>query len=316
MHRIRAPTRGVFMKRILVLYYSQSGDVRRAAESFVRPLIEAGVELTWEELRPRVEYPSPWRSFQRFFDVMPECVAGLPPPICPPCFDPDQRFDLVLLAYQVWFLSPSLPVQGFFRTEHARVLRDSKVVTLCVCRNMWQVASQTMKRLLRETGAVHIDNVVVTHQGPPMATFVTTTRSLVSGKRDRLLGVLPEAGIHAAELAGLERFGRAIAGQFDALDGAQGRPLLRGLRAVTVNRKYVLPELFGWCGFRTWSRLIRGMGKIGGPCRRLGIMLFGISLPAAIILGIPAMMLGGVLLHPFIRRPLARYIAQLEKPSG
>jgi hypothetical protein len=44
---------------------------------------------------------------------MPECILGVPPEIEPPGFDPIEPFDLVVLAYQVWFLSPSLPVQGF-----------------------------------------------------------------------------------------------------------------------------------------------------------------------------------------------------------
>ena len=47
------------------------------------------------------------------------------------------------------------------------------------------------------TGAsgLTVDNVVVTHQGPPLATFVTTTRALFTGKRDRLWGIFPPAGI-------------------------------------------------------------------------------------------------------------------------
>ena len=76
------------MKRILVVYYSQSGDVRRAAESFVEPLRSADRELVWSPIVPRVEYPSPWRNIHRFFNEMPECVLGLPPEIAPPASRP------------------------------------------------------------------------------------------------------------------------------------------------------------------------------------------------------------------------------------
>ena len=97
------------MKRILVVYYSQSGDAAAAVEAFVKPLRDAGAAVTMEQIRPTVEYPFPWKSFGRFFDVFPECVLGRPPAIHPLSVNPDERFDLVILAYQIWFLAPSLP---------------------------------------------------------------------------------------------------------------------------------------------------------------------------------------------------------------
>ncbi|WP_258001477.1 hypothetical protein [Fischerella thermalis] len=36
------------MKRVLVVYYSQSGDVTRAVESFTKFLQTAEIELTWD----------------------------------------------------------------------------------------------------------------------------------------------------------------------------------------------------------------------------------------------------------------------------
>ena len=67
-------------------------------------------------------YPFPWNLY-RFFDVFPECVNHEPPEIEKPQFNPDDKFDLVILAYQVWFLAPSLPIQGFLQSEYAKVLR-------------------------------------------------------------------------------------------------------------------------------------------------------------------------------------------------
>lgn len=303
------------MKRVLVVYYSQSGDVRRAAEALTAPLAEAGAELVWEEIRPRVQYPSPWRNVQRFFNVMPECILQVPPPIELPTFDPRQHFDLVILAYQVWFLSPSLPVQGFFRTEQAEVLRGAKVVTLSVSRNMWQNASEAMKTLLARAGATHTDNIVVTHQGAPSATFVTTTRSLFSGKRDRLLGVLPEAGVAGDDMDRLARLGAALARQLDHPDFSRGESMLRGMDAVEINRRYVFPELLAWYVFRFWARLIRGSGRVWIGLRHLGVFLFGLFL-LFMILTLPIVLLVRLLLSPLINRRLAEYAARLAEPTG
>ncbi len=108
------------MKRILLLFYSQSGEADRVATIFRAELEAAGHSVTAEMLRPEADYPYPWRSIRRFFDVMPETQLGLPPPIRPPAFDPAAGYDLIILVCPVWFLSPALPIQGFFRTPQAQ----------------------------------------------------------------------------------------------------------------------------------------------------------------------------------------------------
>src|SRR3546814_1570822 len=58
------------MKRVLVVYFSQTGQLRRVAESLCAPLTAAGVEVDWCALQPRQPYPFPWPFF-RFFDQFP-----------------------------------------------------------------------------------------------------------------------------------------------------------------------------------------------------------------------------------------------------
>src|SRR4029077_7788313 len=111
-------------------------------------LASAGVDVVCEDIHPCASYPYPWRSVVRFFDALPDAILGCPAEIEPLRFDPLERFDLAILAYPVWFLSPATPVQGFFRSPYARGLRDTDVITISVSRAMWQRASMTMKRLL------------------------------------------------------------------------------------------------------------------------------------------------------------------------
>jgi hypothetical protein len=303
------------MKRILVVYYSQTGDVRRMAESFVQPLESAGVEVRWAEITPTVDYPCPWRNPHRLFNVMPECVLGLPPEIASPEFSPDDHFDLIVLAYQVWFLSPSPPIQGFFQSEHARVLQGRKVITISVSRNMWHSASIRMKKLLAEAGADHIDNIVVTHQGPPWATFITTTRSLFTGKRDRLWGVFPPAGIPEETDQRMGTLGAAVVRQIDELDDPAAKPFLRGLGAVEVNRRYVIPEVVMSRCLPFWAHVIRGFGRLARPLRHVGIFIFLHFLLFMIITGIPVTIITLPLVYPFIRKPMASYISRLRQPT-
>jgi hypothetical protein len=304
------------MPRILLLYYSQSGDAALVAQALAGSLAVPGIELVVERLRPKDDFPLPWRSIGRFFGILPECHLGPLPELQPPRFDPDEHFDLIVLVYQVWFLAPSLPVQSLLRSAVAKVFRETKVVTVSVSRNMWQSASETMKTMLKSAEARHIDNVVLTHQGPVWATFITTPRALLYGKKDGLWGLLPPAGIGAAELARVTRIGEAIASQKDKLDQRHAGPLLRGLGAVQISHRYLLPELVGFHYFRTWARILHALGRLSTGLRRAGVYVFVASLLVVIVVGIPLSFLVRLLLWPFIGRRIKAYAERLAEPSG
>ena len=246
----------------MIIYYSQSGEVARVAESFAGELGTAGAEVTWDALRPRNEYPFPWRSLQRFFDAMPETILGLPPPIEEPKFDLAPRYDLVVIAYPVWFLSPAPPVQAFFRTAAAAALKGADVITISVSRSMWQNASETMKRLLAAAGAYHRDNIVVTHQGSSLATLISTPRALLYGNRESLLGVFPRAGVSELDVARVRGLGRVVARRLSAGSDACRGPLLRGEPALAIQRWSVVPELLAWYCFFGWAVAIRALGSV------------------------------------------------------
>jgi hypothetical protein len=304
------------MKRILVIYYSQSGDVLRSAKSFTRDLEACSeVEITWEEIMPKTNYPYPWQGYQ-FFDVFPECINQEPPEIETPTFNPNDKFDLVILAYQVWFLAPSLPIQGFLKSEYAKVLRNTKIITLIGCRNMWHSASETMKQIIFEAGGIHIDNVVVTHQGTPLATFITTPRMLLTGKKDSLLGVLPQGGFRDEDIDSLSRFGHRIANKINNLSDLSHSSLLNGLNAVEVNRPYIIPELIGRTLYRPWAKIARFFGQQGSWTRSPIILLFAIQL----VLLIPVVLFSSALINllfaPFLRQKIDNYVRVLKSPSS
>lgn len=208
--------------KALVIHYSQSGDVAKTAETVSEVMQSHGVEVVRERLRPVHEFPFPWRRIGRFFNVMPECIYGLAGEIETPEFDADASYDVVVICYPVWFLAPSLPTVSFLRHEKSRVLDGANVVTFVVCRNMWTIASETMKRLLQQCGAVHRDNVAVTHQGPIWATFVSTPRLLLFGKRDRLWNLFPPGGIDDGAVARIRNLAGVLSEQISGGNSPEG----------------------------------------------------------------------------------------------
>ena len=303
------------MTRILVLHYSQTGQLTRAVQSMLGPLsARPDVEIVWQNLEPVEPFPFPW-GFFRFFDSFPECIHLDPPPIRPVAFGPEARFDLVILAYQVWFVAPSLPVTAFLKSETARVLRDTPVITLVACRNLWLSAQETVKGVLRERGARHIDNVVLVDQGPPWATFITTPRWLLTGKKNGFWGIFPPAGVSEADIAGAARFGRALADALPLLQSTRG-PLLSGLGAVKVNAGYIASEKIAHRSLRLWGVLLRAIGKPGNPLRRLVLVAYIVFLVAMILTVMPVGIVVRTLLRPLLRKRLDAEVTRLEAPSG
>ena len=80
-----------------------------------------------------------------FFNQFPESVHLKPAPIEKPILQ-REKYDLVIIAYSVWFLSPSQPITAFLQSEQAKILKNTPVITLIGCRNMWLMAQEKMKK--------------------------------------------------------------------------------------------------------------------------------------------------------------------------
>ena len=304
------------MKRILILHYSQTGQLTRAVESMTAPLAGCkDVELVWQNMTPKKPYPFPW-SILEFFDVFPESVYMDPPEMEEVDFNPDEKFDLIILAYQVWFLSPALPVTGFLKTGDARVLKDTPVITFIACRGMWLSAQEKMKSALASIGARLIDNVVLIDQGPQWATFVTMPLWLLTGRKIGFGGLIPPAGVSEKDIDEASRFGRAIADSLDKLKPGLNTPLLKGLGAVKVNAKYIGGEKIVHRSFHIWGKLFRAVGGPGHPMRRPLLVIYILFLITMILTAMPIGAIVRALMRPLMRNRLDRQVKAYEEPSG
>lgn len=303
------------MKHALVVNFSQTGQLSEISEQLIAPLRDAGHQVHLETLQPETPFPFPWPIVD-FVDAMPECVQLDAPPLKPLSIPPDFDFDLVILCYQVWFLSPSLPMTAFLKNpEGQRLIKGKPVVTLVACRNMWLSAQETMQKLIAEAGGQLRDHLAFTDCGHPLATFITTPRWVLTGKRDAFLG-MPPAGVAPDEIRGARRFGRALAEALNKDEEKSGHPMLTGLRAVTVNARLAISERAGRRAFGIWSRLIRAFGKRGQWQRRPALLVFSIYLIVMVLTVVPTSLLLQWLFSPLLKSRLEGLRAQLELPSG
>ncbi|MDR1661768.1 MAG: dialkylresorcinol condensing enzyme [Azoarcus sp.] len=303
------------MKNVLVVSYSQSGQLDGIVAVLIRPLLEAGMNVRHETLRPAPAFPFPWPFFA-FFDVFPESARLDPRPNQPLALASDAAFDLVILAWSVWFLSPAQPITAFLQSaEGKRLLAGKPVVSVVACRNMWLVAFDALKTLVAEAGGRLVDHVAFTDQAPALATFITSPRWMFTGRRDRFLG-LPPAGVDARQTAGAARFGVALADALARDEEKRDQPMLGGLRAVTVSPHLILSERAGRRAFRVWSGIVRFCGRPGQWRRIPALMLFLVYLLVMILTVVPLNLVLQRLAAPLLARRLAALARHYEQPSG
>lgn len=302
-------------KRVLVIYYSQTGQLKGVLESMLAPLAENDeIVLDSVEVEPGETFSFPW-SFWRFFDAFPETVY-LDGPANRPLGLKSMEYDLIILGYQPWFLSPSLPISAFLQSDEAHILLKNKpVITVIGCRNMWIEAQKTVKTLLEQCGARLIDNVVFSDQSGPLESFITTPRWMLSGKKDPFFG-LSRAGINEEDIRESRRFGERLVEKLsqDALVGFE--PLLQNLGAVRVDPRFIASEKIGKRSFRIWGKLVRFFGERGSLARRPILAVYVAFLITLIMTIVPLNMAIQSIIRRLFKAKMDIIIRTLEAPSG
>lgn len=247
-----------FMKQVLVIYYSQSGQLEDIAKSIAQPFLEdEKVELDFYEIKTVHSFPFPWRSAV-FFDVFPETFQQIPEEIHPPAKHIlEKKYDLILFHYQVWYLTPSIPINSFLKSPYAAtILRGTPVVTISGSRNMWAKAQDKVKALLLQNGARLVGNIALTDRHHNMISVVTIVDWLFSGLKRRAYGIFPLPGVAEEEIKGAYKYGETIKSSMkkDNFDSLQALLLAQG----AVDYKFFLVSMDKKANrmFHIWSTLI------------------------------------------------------------
>lgn len=298
------------MSRALVLSYSQTGQTSAAAAALVAPLEADGWTVDWRQLEVEESYPFPW-SLHGFLDAFPETVLGLPPRLRPLMVDRDELPDLIVLASQVWYLAPSLPVQAFLESADRSILTGRPVVAIVTCRNMWYAAVIRLEEKLRRSGAELLGTVVLTDKSPRWTTFLMTPRLFLTGRRNALLGIVPAPGIAASELKRAGRIGEALIPELQSI-GRQAD----SVPAVEIVPENLVLDNFASRAFPFFARSILGLERLGGKRARAGgVWIFAVCLVLGVIAALPLLGLGRVLMAGRMSAAASRYMSRLGAKS-
>lgn len=303
------------MKKILIVSYSQSGQLSDIIKSLSQPLESDDIEIHYKYIEPQTPFPYPWNFFS-FMDAFPESVY-LDSCEIKPIKEDNEDYDLIILAYQVWFLSPSLPITAFLKSSYAKEkLSNKPVITVIGCRNMWLMAQEKVKKLLTDINAKLIDNITFIDQGNSLATFITTPRWMFTGKKDSLWGIFPKAGVSDKDISNASRFGYAIKEALSKDLEQSHTSLCTGLKAAKVNEKLIKSEQIGHKSFLIWGKLIKKLGKQGDWKRKPILLVYTLFLILMIITVVPINMGLQILIRKIKKDKIAQEKAYYEMPSG
>ena len=171
------------MKNVLVIYYTQSGQLLEISKNVTKALENSdNVKLTFYEIKLKNEFPFPWNR-ENFYDAFPETFLQIPAELT----DLDnpvlkEQYDLIILSYQVWYLSPSIPTNSFLKSDIAgTLLKNTPIITVIGCRNMWIQAQEKIKRLLVANKAKLVGNIALVDRHINHVSVITIVQWMFSG---------------------------------------------------------------------------------------------------------------------------------------
>lgn len=243
------------MKKVLAIYYSQSGQLEKIIDNFCAPFINAGADVEKVRIQLKNDFDFPWTT-KRFFSVMPDCVLDVPHELAPFQFK-QSSYDLIVLGYQPWFLSPSIPFTSLLHNStFLNVVKNTPVITVTGVRNMWVNAFERIKPMLKGAGANHVGTVALYDRHLNLVSIFTIFHWMLKGKKDRYLGFFPLPGVADADIENTMNFGKIalLHLQTNNWNGLQQELI----KAKAVDPKYHLMFIEGKAGimFKLWAKLI------------------------------------------------------------
>ena len=286
------------MKNVLIVYYSQSGQLESIARNIAKPLLDSDqINVTFHEIQLEKTFPFPWNT-EAFFDAFPESFLQIPTalkPISPEILN--MKFDLILLNYQVWYLSPSIPINSFLKSPEAKtLLNNTPVITISGSRNMWIMAQEKIKKLLKQNNAHLKGNIALVDRAGNLISVVTIFDWMLSGIKRKYLGIFPLPGVSDKDVNESSIFGKVILSGLNDNNLENLQSKFVELDAVRVKPFLITVDRTGNKIFKMWSNFIVNKGE----SRKTWLKVFKMYLFVAIWIISPIVYIFYLIFYPLM----------------
>ena len=290
------------MKKVLAINFSQSGQLDEIVNNFISPLQNVTIDRI--KIEPTSMFPFPW-SEGTFYNAMPETVLEEPMELKPINYK-EEKYDLIILGYQPWFLSPSRPTTSLLKSEaFMKLLKDTPVITIIGARNMWLNAQESVVNLVNAAGGKMVGNIALVDRAPNHLSAVSIVYWMMTGKKERKWGVFPLPGVSDDDISGCSAFGAALNVELNKNDLSDFQKKMMLQQAVRINTNILFIEGKAKKIFRIWANLIKKK-EASGKNRIFWIKFFRIYLNVALFGVAPILLVFyNVLIRPFKGKKIA-----------
>jgi hypothetical protein len=246
-------------KNILVTYYTQSGQLEEIVKNLTQPFRDQKEEytVTYYHIQPKIAFPFPWPK-DVFFNTFPESYLMEPVEIEKPSDEIlNQDYDLIIFGYQVWFLTPSIPIISFLKSPYAKQLMGGKpLITVSGTRNMWMLSQEKLKVYFKELNVKLVGNIALVDRHDNYTSVITILNWLQTGNKVSPKP-WPKAGVSDEEIREVGKYGNIILPYLSNgnYEGLQKELVANG--AVEIRPFLVKVEKVGNKLFTVFSRIIR-----------------------------------------------------------
>jgi menaquinone-dependent protoporphyrinogen IX oxidase len=213
--------RGDRPPRVLLLYYTYTGQALKVLEAAGEVFRERGCEVAKAE----IEFTD--RRFAERFSrfpmrhVWPDMLSVLPAQTRRASGEirtPDEvrsgDYDLVCIGSPTWWRTTSMPVRSFLKSHEAQqLLAGTPFAAFVVCRRYWRENINTVRKLGEKRGGRYVGGVHFEYPGGQIRSMLSLTSYLGSGEyRDRYLGLrIPTTNVQPDQLEQTQKFAVALA---------------------------------------------------------------------------------------------------------
>lgn len=245
------------MKNILIVSYSQSGQLDEILTNFLKPFVGFTIERI--SIEPEVAFPFPWSS-EVFFDKMPETVLEEPIALKPISFKLE-KYDAIIVGYQPWFLSPSQPITALFaNTKFTALLKNTPVITVIGARNMWINSQESIVKWIKNAGGRLVANIPLIDRVQNHVSAFTILHWMLTGNKTKKWGFLPLPGVSQKDIVEVNQYSSLVSDAISQENYLDLQKNILGKGGINVDASIVLIEARAKKLFHVWANIIKKKG--------------------------------------------------------
>ena len=218
--------RGDLRPRVLLLYYTFTGQALRVLEAAGEVFHERG----WEVQKAEIKFTD--RRFGERFSLFPmrhavfDLLSVLPAQMRRATGEiqtPDEvrngNYDLICIGSSTWWLTMNMPMRTFLRSDEAgKLLAGTPFAAFGVCRRYWRNNFRLVRKLGERQGGRYMGGIHFEYLGGQIASGLSMISYLRSGVyRGRYFGVpIPATNVQPYQLEQTRDFARTLADRLAA----------------------------------------------------------------------------------------------------